>query len=375
MPAQPELVAARAAAHADGDRLAVILGGHWRMTDAHPSWAETLGTAKPSRVQITASQVESWDSSLLIFLTDAVRWSREQKVALDTSALPANMRTLLNQLADTKIKENVDERATGFVEAVGLASVNLWQASRAISRFVGECTISTFYLLKNPHKFRWADCLSEMQQSGAMSLPIVSLISFLVGVTLAYTGAVILRQFGGDIWVADLVGLSMTREMGAMMTGIVLAGRTGAAFAAHIGNMKANEEIDALTTFGFSPVDFLVMPRIVALGLMMPLLAMYSNCLGVLGGMVVAMGVLDIPPPAYWIEMLSIVDLSDILVGLIKSATFGLIVGLAGCLRGLQADRSAAGVGKAATSAVVTAILLIIVADSLYAVVFNMLGL
>lgn len=345
------------------------------MTEAHPSWAETVGNAKPKRVQITASEVESWDSSLLIFLTDAVRWSREQKVELDTSALPGNMRTLLNQLADTKIKENVEERATGFVEAVGLASVNLWQASRAISRFVGECTISTFYLLKNPHKFRWADCLAEMQQCGAMSLPIVSLISFLVGVTLAYTGAVILRQFGGDIWVADLVGLSMTREMGAMMTGIVLAGRTGAAFAAHIGNMKANEEIDALTTFGFSPVDFLVMPRIVALALMMPLLAMYSNCLGVLGGMVVAMGVLDIPPAAYWIETISIVDLSDILVGLIKSATFGLIVGLAGCLRGLQADRSAAGVGKAATSAVMTAILLIIVADSLYAVVFNMLGL
>jgi len=207
-----------------------------------------------------------------------------------------------------------------------------------------------------------------------MALPIVSLISFLVGVTLAYTGAIILRQFGGDIWVADLIGLSMTREMGAMMTAIVLAGRTGAAFAAEIGNMKANEEIDALTTLGVSPVDFLVLPRMVALALMMPLLALYSNCLGILGGMLIASSLLSIPPTAYFVEMQTIVDLSDINTGLLKAATFGLIVGMSGCLRGMQADRSAAGVGQAATSAVVTGILLIILADSFYAVLFNALG-
>jgi phospholipid/cholesterol/gamma-HCH transport system permease protein len=234
--------------------------------------------------------------------------------------------------------------------------------------------LSTLYLAKHPNKFRWADCLREMQQCGAMALPIVGLISFLVGVTLAYTGAIILRQFGGDIWVADLVGLSMVREMGAMMTGIVLAGRTGAAFAAEIGNMKANEEIDALETLGIRAVDFLVIPRMVALGLMMPLLSLYANALGIFGGMVIAKGVLDIPPTAYWVEMLTIVDLSDVMTGLIKAFTYGGIVGLSGCLRGLQADRSAAGVGQAATSAVVTAILLIIVADALYAVIFDILG-
>jgi phospholipid/cholesterol/gamma-HCH transport system permease protein len=175
--------------------------------------------------------------------------------------------------------------------------------------------------------------------------------------------------------VADLVGLSMVREMGAMMTAVVLAGRTGAAFAAQIGNMKANEEVDALVTLGLSPVDFLVMPRLLALMLMTPLLAMYANCLGIIGGMLVAKGLLDIPPSAYWVEMLTIVDLSDLASGMIKAATFGLIVGLSGCLRGLQADRSAAGVGQAATSAVVTSILLVIVADSIYAVIFNILGI
>jgi phospholipid/cholesterol/gamma-HCH transport system permease protein len=213
-----------------------------------------------------------------------------------------------------------------------------------------------------------------MQQCGALALPIVGLINFLVGVTLAYTGAIVLRQYGGDIYVADLVGLSMVREMGAMMTGIVVSGRTGAAFAAHLGNMKANEEIDAIETLGLRPVEFLVLPRIVALAIMVPLLAMYANALGILGGMAIAKTVLSISPVAYWVEMLTIVDMSDVMTGMIKAATFGLIVGLAGCLRGLQAERTAAGVGRAATSAVVTSILLIIVADTLYATVFNILG-
>lgn len=167
----------------------------------------------------------------------------------------------------------------------------------------------------------------------------------------------------------------MVREMGALMTGIVLAGRTGAAFAAQLGNMRANEEIDAFTTLGISPVEFLVMPRLIALGLMMPLLGLYANCLGILGGMFVAMSVLGIPPAAYWVEMLTIVDMSDVLSGIIKAGTFGVIIGVSGCLRGLQAERSAMGVGKAATSAVVTAILFIIVADAVYAVLFDILGI
>jgi phospholipid/cholesterol/gamma-HCH transport system permease protein len=214
-----------------------------------------------------------------------------------------------------------------------------------------------------------------MQQCGAMALPIVSLISFLVGVTLAYTGALVLRQYGGDIYVADLIGMAMVREMGAMMTAVVLAGRTGAAFAATLGNMKANEEIDALETLGIPAVNFLVLPRLLALGIMMPLLALYANALGILGGMAVSKTVLAIPPTAYWVEMLTIVGLGDVSVGVIKAIAFGLIVGLSGCLRGLQAERSAAGVGRAATSAVVTAILLIIVADAVFAVLFNVVGL
>ena len=256
---------------------------------------------------------------------------------------------------------------------VGNSTIETWNRTRTAFTFLGESVIGVFRLLKRPGRFRWRDCLDEMQQCGAMALPIVSLISFLVGLIMAYQAAVQLRQFGADIFVADLVGLSVVREMGPMMAAIILAGRTGAAFAATLANMKANEEVDALETLGIPPVSFLVLPRLVALTVMMPLLALYANCLGILGGMAVGASVLEIPPTAYWIETQSIIDMSDISTGLIKSLAFGVLIGLAGCLRGLQAERSAAGVGRAATSAVVTSVLLVIVADSLFAVVFNIL--
>jgi phospholipid/cholesterol/gamma-HCH transport system permease protein len=257
---------------------------------------------------------------------------------------------------------------------VGLHTNEALAGFQTILHFIGECVLGVVRLVSRPRKFRWRDCVDQMQQCGAMALPIVSLISFLVGLTLAYQAAVELRQFGADIYIADIVGLSVVREMGPMMAAVILAGRTGAAFAATLGNMKAGEEIDALETLGISPVDFLVLPRLIALAVMMPLLALYANCVGILGGMVVAGGVLQIPASAYWVETQGSIDLTDINTGLVKAATFGLLVGLSGCLRGLQAERSAAGVGKATTSAVVTAILLIIVADAVYAVVYHILG-
>jgi phospholipid/cholesterol/gamma-HCH transport system permease protein len=269
-------------------------------------------------------------------------------------------------------------RAAGLPDPftpVGLATVTLWREIKDIAQLVGESAYSMGRFFRGQAQFRWRDCLSEMQQCGAMGLPIVGLISFLVGVTMAYTGSLVVRQYGGDIWLADMVGLAVVREMGPMMAAVVLAGRTGAAFAATLGNMKANEEIDALQTLGVSPVDFLVMPRMTALFFMMPLLALYSDCMGMLGGMAIAAAPpMNIPPSLYWAETKTIVDLSDINTGLLKAATFGLLIGLAGCLRGLQADRSAAGVGEAATRAVVTSILLIVITDAVYAVIFNVLG-
>jgi phospholipid/cholesterol/gamma-HCH transport system permease protein len=375
MPAPETNAGAHAALVADDGLLEVRLSGSWRLTAPTPRWAPPEAGARPARVRLVAAEVPAWDPSLILYLAQARRWCADAGIACDTGGLPEKMRLLSGQFEESARVPAQQEHAHGFVIGVGLATRDCGDQARAILQFVGELYLDAFGVVRGRLGFRWNDCLQEMQKCGAMALPIVSLISFLVGVTVAYSGAIVLRRFGAEIWVADLIGVGMTRELGALMAAITLAGRTGAAFAAEIGSMKANEELDALSTLGISPVRFLIFPRVLALGLMMPLLAIYANCLGILGGMAVSYGVLAIPPAAYWVEMLTIVNVQDIAAGIIKSIAFGLIVGLAGCLRGLQSDRSATGVGNAATSAVVTAILLIVVADAVFAVLFNAVGL
>ena len=373
MPDAPVLPAAAVRTEAERGVWVVTVGGVWSITAAPPAW---LGPPPGAAgVVLRAAELGRWDSSLPLFLAGVRRDCRGAGVPCDDADLPPRLRDLLVQLEAVQAAGAPQDRADSLLTAVGLATREVAVQARAILDFVGECALSAVRLARSPRRFRWADCAAEMQQCGAMALPIVSLISFLVGVTLAYTGAIVLRQFGGDIWIADLVGLSMVREMGAVMTAVVLAGRTGAAYAATLGNMKANEEIDALATLGIPPVQFLVLPRLLALAVMMPVLALYANALGILGGLVVAYSLLAIPPAAFWVEMLTIIDLSDVASGVIKAAAFGLIVGLSGCLRGLQAERSADGVGRATTSAVVTALLLLVIADALFAVLFNVLGI
>jgi len=359
---------------APGGTLAVALGGDWQVIEPRPVWTTVLGKRSPKQVRPTVDEVDRWDSSLLLFLFEIAAWCKINGAEFDDAELPEKIRRLLGQFTTAHAGGVPVDRSDRFLTSVGSATLETWGRARAASDFVGETVLSMGRLIRNPRGFRWRDCLDEMQQCGAMALPIVSLISFLVGLIMAYQAAVQLRQFGADIYVADLVGLSVVREMGPMMAAIILAGRTGAAFAATLANMKANEEIDALETLGISAVRFLVLPRLIALGIMMPLLTLYANGVGILGGMAVGAGVLNIPPTAYWIQTQSIVDLSDVNTGLIKAIFFGMLIGLSGCLRGLQAERSAAGVGRAATSAVVTSILLIIVADAVFAVVFNIFG-
>jgi phospholipid/cholesterol/gamma-HCH transport system permease protein len=354
--------------------LVVRIGGNWRITGRHPGWTAAVAGVQPGRIVLRAAELGTWDSSLALYLHEARGWAEARGVPIAGEGLPGAAEKLADLLARKSNPPPRPSTLPNLPAAVGAATVKLWAETKDLAQLVGECVYSQGRFFRGHAQFRWRDCLSEMQQCGAMALPIVGLISFLVGVIMAYQGAVQLRQFGADIYVADMVGLAVVREMGPMMAAIVLAGRTGAAFAATLGNMKANEEIDALETLGVSPVDFLVMPRIAALCFMMPLLALYSNCLGIIGGLVISRSILDIPASLYWSETKSIIDLSDVGTGLIKAASFGLLIGVAGCLRGLQADRSAAGVGRAATAAVVTSTLLIIVSDSIYAVIFNILG-
>lgn len=357
--------------------LVVELAGDWRLTAPRPRWAAVVAGRWPaSAVRVRAGGVGAWDSALALFAHEARQAAEAAGVPFAAEELPPGAGRLLELLA-RKAERPLAPPALppDLFVAVGRAAVALWGEARDLSHLVGECVFSMGRFSRGQAQFRWRDCLHEMQQCGAMALPIVGLVSFLVGVTLAYTGVIVVRQYGGDIWVADMVGLAVVREMGPLMASVVLAGRTGAAFAATLGNMKANDEIDALATLGVSPVDFLVMPRVVALCAMMPFMALYADSVAILGGIAIAAAPpLHIPANLFWAEMQTIVDLSDINTGIIKAGTFGLLIGVAGCLRGLQADRSAVGIGVAATRAVVTSILLMAVADALFAVVFDVLG-
>jgi len=230
-------------------------------------------------------------------------------------------------------------------------------------------------MVKGSARFRMSDLLLFIQQCGAQALPIVTLISLLVGLILAFVGAVQLQMFGAQIYVANLVGLAMAREMGAMMAAIIMAGRTGAAFAAQLGTMQVNEEIDAFKTMGINPVEFLVLPRMLALVLMMPLLCVYADLMGIIGGAIVSIGMLDISAVEYYNQTVMSLNLTHLGVGVFKSAVFGVLVAIAGCLRGIQCGRSSSAVGDAATAAVVTGIIFIIVSDAVMTVIFTIIGI
>jgi phospholipid/cholesterol/gamma-HCH transport system permease protein len=359
-----------------GSECVVKLGGDWRLSEPVPSWTGVLGERIATRVRVVSEDLGKWDTSLVLFLVHGLAWCAEGKSHLDAKALPENLQTLLRQVADRGAPKPVAQTTVNSRWALARAVATKWASdAKGIVSFVGECTLGFMSAVKRPRRFRWMDCLVEMQQCWASSLPIVSLVSFLVGVILAFQAAVQLRQFGAAVFVADLVGLAVVREMGPMMAAVIVAGGTGAGFAAQLGNMKVDEEIDALETLGISSVDFLVLPRLLAVAVMMPILALYANVLGILGGMFVSATMLDIPAAAYWIETQNRLGMSDVTSGLIKSVFFGLAVGLAGCLRGMQCDRSAAGVGAATSSAVVTGIMLIVLADALFALIFNVLGI
>jgi phospholipid/cholesterol/gamma-HCH transport system permease protein len=361
---------------APGKECLVIIGGDWQLNGRVPSWAEVLGNKTAVNVRVVPADLGKWDTSLVLFLLHGREWCAESKIYFHAEALPDNLQTLLRQVpgksaSKPSTKVNVESK----MELASRCAAKWSGHVKQIVSFLGECTLGFIGVARNPHRFRWLDCLVEMQRCWASSLPMVSLVSFLVGVILAFQSAVQLQQFGAAIYVADLVGLSIVRELGPMMAAFIVAGGTGARFAAQLGNMKVDEEIDALETLGISSVDFLALPRLLAVTVMMPILALYANVLGILGGMFVSATMLNIPASAYWIETQNRVGFSDLSSGLFKCLFFGLAVGLAGCLRGMKCERSAAGVGTATSSAVVTGIMLIVLADALFSVIYNVLGI
>lgn len=239
--------------------------------------------------------------------------------------------------------------------------------------FLGEVSVAAFTLLVRPGRLRLRDTMLHFERAGIDALPITVLIGFLLGLILAFQSVAALRQFGVEVYVADLIAIGLFRELGPLITAIILAGRSGSAFAAEIGTMKVNEEIDALTTFGLPPVVFLALPRVIAATLVMPILTIFSVLAGLVGGVIV-LGSVNVPAATYWQHVIASSSLNNILLGLLKSAVFGLLVGLVGCSHGLQTGRTADAVGRAATAAVVGSLILITIFDGIFAVLFFLLG-
>jgi phospholipid/cholesterol/gamma-HCH transport system permease protein len=363
------------------ETLLLRLGGDWQLRSGLPTSAQVdqqLG-AKPAarRLKFDAAQLGNWDSGLLAFLVGVQDLCKTRGLVLDAGNLPEGASRLLKLATAVPERQGArrSEQRPGFLTLVGNESLALWKSGGQMLEFLGQ-SIQTFgRLLVGRARYRRSDLVDIIYECGAAALPIVALISFLIGLILAFVGAIQLQQFGAQIYVADLVGIAMAREMGAVMTAIIMAGRTGAAFAAQLGTMQVNEEIDALSTFGLSSMEFLVLPRMIALIIMMPLLCIFGDLLGIAGGAFVGIGMLHLSVTEYVNETLQGIDLIDFAVGIFKSSVFGVLVAVAGCLRGIQCGRSASAVGLAATSAVVTAIVFIIVSDGIFAVLTNALGI
>ena len=316
-----------------------------------------------------------WDSGLVALLFKCLGMCEANQLEFRAETLPAGMAKLI-QLARAVPEKKDAARSTArppFLQRVGVSGQAVWEGATGMLRFVGENVLAFLKMLRGRAQFRWADMFLAMQECGPQALGIVALINFLIGLILAFVGATELARFGASIYTADLVAVASVREMGCIMTGIILCGRTGAAFAAQLGTMKVNQEIEAFQTFGISPVEFLVLPRMLALILVMPLLCIFADVIAIAGGFVVSTLMLHVTPELYLSRTVSAISLSAFLLGVCKGAFFGVVVALTGCLRGMQCGTNAAAVGLATTSAVVTGITTIIASDGLFAVICNAL--
>jgi phospholipid/cholesterol/gamma-HCH transport system permease protein len=363
------------------DTLLVKLSGSWEMGSEIPSADEVRKQIEADtgikRIVFHTREITDWGSALLIFLRQVVDQSKQRNTHVEEEGLPRGVRRLL-ELASTVPEKKDARKETGqvsFLTIVGENTIAFFRSAGEMLEFIGEASAAFGKLLIGKARFRRSDLFLIIQQCGAQALPIVSLISLLVGLILGFVGAIQLQMFGAEIYVASIVGIAMVRVMGAIMTGIIMAGRTGAAFAAELGTMTVNEEIDALTTMGISPMEFLVLPRMLALMLMMPLLCLYADLMGILGGFVVGVGMLELSAVEYYNMTKASVSLNNLWIGLFHSVVFGVLVALSGCLRGMQSGRSASAVGDAATSAVVTGIVSIIVATAIITLICNVLGI
>ena len=364
----------------DGQK--IYLSGSLNVKSSGEIWEAILNKLSTSAqtLSIDASQLSYCDMSGIAFLITLQSYARKHDQKFQVSGLSPEIHRLYHRFANSTLLDPISPKKEPlhFIEKTGRYSFQLIQSfiqnlyEHIV--FIGELTVSFAHAIGHPSRIRWKNIFIVAEKAGVDALPIVSLIGFLMGLILAFQSVVPMSKFGAEIFVADLIGLSMIRELGPLMTAIVLAGRTGSAFAAELGAMKVNEEIDALTTMGLEPMNFLVIIRVMAALIVTPILTIYADLISVMGGAIpiVSMGY---PIVTYYNGVVKAVDYIDFISGLFKSVFFGLLVASAGCKCGLQTKTGAGAVGESTTRAVVNSIILIVMCDGIFSVIFYYLGI
>jgi phospholipid/cholesterol/gamma-HCH transport system permease protein len=352
--------------------------GRLSFRDLHDSWAQVrdLLHAHPPSVRFDLSQVEALDGGATALLLELKSEVLAKGAQADIVGAHGRVRAMLDLYGHHPPRPHLQSppQKVGILDQIGRETLSMFTENDALD-YLGDVVVASGQAVRAPRSVNWRDVTRLMERAGADGLPIVLLISFLVGLVTAFQAAVQLRQFGANIFVADLVALSITRELGPLMTAIIVAGRSGAAFSAELGTMKVSEEVDALRTLGLDPYLFLVFPRVIALVLVMPLLTVLADIVGILGGLLVALLGLDLTVNAYLLETHKALDLWDVGSGLLKSVVFAFSVALIACQRGLATSGGAEGVGRATTSAVVTSLFSLVVLDAIFTMLFNAFGL
>jgi len=359
----------------------IHISGHWLIEHGlveDETIVEMLADVAPGgSIVLEATRLMGWDSSLIEFLTRGVKMCEARGIKIDRSGTPDDVRRLISlalAVPDHPDRHKMPVAPPPLARIGGRFLLNVAIGVKMLE-FFGEAVMAFGRLLRGNSAMRGVDFWEAFTDCGPRALPIVCLISVLVGLIMAFIGAVQLTKFGAQVYVANLVGIAMVREMGALMAAIIMAGRTGASYAANLGTMQLNDEVSALRTVGIDPMDFLVLPRLLALAIALPLLTIFSNLAGMLGGAALAAIHLNIDWPLYINQTRHAVTVPDLLLGLVKACLFGTIVAVTGCWCGMAAERHAAGVGQAATNAVVLTIVLVIVTDAVITVMTSVLGI
>jgi phospholipid/cholesterol/gamma-HCH transport system permease protein len=373
--------APRVATARDGDSLTVSLAGAWTTQRIGPAQAKLtdIATAGARRARLDLGGLAALDTAGAWLVHQTLRRFREAGLETAIDGADAAAASLIETAAryDTPhppppARENP---LTAILLRLGRSTIEVGREARDLLNFLGLTVIVLLRSLLRPGRIRGTALVSQMEQTGLNALPIVGLISFLIGVVLAYQGADQLARFGAQIFTVNLVGVGVLREMAILLTAIIVAGRSGSAFTAQIGTMKVNEEIDAMRTIGLDPMEVLVMPRVIGLILVLPLLAFYADIMGLLGGAVMATLTLDISFVRFARQLSEAVSLWSFWIGIIKAPVFAFVIALVGCYEGLMVTRSAESVGRQTTRSVVEAIFLVIVLDALFSILFSVLGI